>query len=443
MPRFPTDAAARRAAARAAAPAAGALAVLLAVLTACSPFGGGDTEDVPMPAVTVEPASRTAEELAFPVTVSHRYGDTDLAEAPMRIVTLGRHDVDTVLSLGLRPVGIRDPFGAGTPYSEFPWAAGDLSPEDLPIVATPEEIDFAAIDALDPDLILAVDSDLDEADYRHLSEIAHTVAQPPDVPDFQASWQEETRLVATAVGLPRHGDEVIAAAEEEIRSARAKHPVFADADVALITYAADGTLRLVNPYEPRARFLAALGMRFPDEVSDKVGDEPFDAPIDTGDLDELGRLDTLVWLADPAAEPKDLLVARDNLETDPAYRDLRVVRKGGSVFLTDSAAVAFASSISLAHAADENARALADALEAKKKSDKDGIERGNLPGQDRGYAPRPAPSKTKPPKDATPTPSAPPVVPTLPPVTHSPTTPPKTSPPATPSLDPSSIPPAH
>lgn len=424
----------------------------LAGLGACSPFGG-TTEALPLPTTSPEPTHYPGDSLAFPVKVEHRYGETTIDAPPERIITLGRHDVDTVLSLGARPIGVRDPFGADQAYDEWPWAPPDLDSEEMPTVSETDSIDFDAIAALHPDLITAVYSDLSEPDYQHLTEIAPTIAQPPDVADLQSSWQEETRMIGIALGRSREAERVITDTEEAFGKARTAHPEFGDADVALVAYAADGALRLVNPYEPRARFLAALGMRFPDKVANKVGDEPFDREIDLADLAGLGHLDALVWLADPTGDVLALSSAREELEQDPAYRDLPVVRAGGSVFLDAPEAVAFGSSLSLRYAADQNARALARALRAKAKADKDGIDKGLLPGEETQVTPRatrsatpkpsPRPRPTKTPRPTSPPPPVPLPTITLPPPPPPPP-PPTPSPSATASKGPaaSSLPPA-
>jgi iron complex transport system substrate-binding protein len=418
---------------------------LLLGLTACSPFGG-TTEANPLPTSTPGPTRYPGDTAAFPATITHRYGETQVDTPPERIVTLGRHDVDTVLSLGIHPIGVRDPFGADQAYNDWPWAPADVGEDEMPTVSGTTSIDFDAIAALKPDLITAVHSDLTEADYQHLTEIAHTIAQPPDVADLQSSWQEETRMIGAALGRGREAEQVITDTEETFRKARTAHPEFGDADVALVAYSSDGTLRLVNPYEPRARFLAALGMRFPDTVVSKVGAEPFDKEVDLAALRDLGDLDALVWLADPTEDAVDLSTERDLLEHDPAYRALPVVRKAASVFLDAPEAVAFGSSISLRYAADQNQRALARALRAKARADLAGIDKGLLPGEETPGTPQPtrsATAKPKPKPRPTKTPKPPTPVPTAAPsVAPAPTaTPPTSSPPAAAAAGPRASPP--
>src|SRR4051794_21128049 len=48
---------------------------------------------------------------AFPVTIEHKYGTTEIGQKPVRVVSVGFQDQDPLLALGVVPVGIRDWFG--------------------------------------------------------------------------------------------------------------------------------------------------------------------------------------------------------------------------------------------------------------------------------------------------------------------------------------------
>lgn len=84
------------------------LAIALVPLAAC---GGGTSET---------PGAQSSGQNGFPVTVTHKYGDTTIAKAPARVVTLGLSDHDPVLALGVKPVGAIDWFGE-RPYGKWPW----------------------------------------------------------------------------------------------------------------------------------------------------------------------------------------------------------------------------------------------------------------------------------------------------------------------------------
>jgi iron complex transport system substrate-binding protein len=76
------------------APALVGLVAALA-LTAC-----GATEDSPAGA---EPSASAGA--AFPRTVQHAMGETDIPERPERVVVLDTGELDSALSLGVTPVG--------------------------------------------------------------------------------------------------------------------------------------------------------------------------------------------------------------------------------------------------------------------------------------------------------------------------------------------------
>src|SRR5918999_3250454 len=71
-----------------------------------------------------EPAT-TADSAAFPLTVEHKFGSTEVPEAPERVVTVGYTESDAVLALGVEPVGLRE-FLGGYGWREGPGAQAPL-----------------------------------------------------------------------------------------------------------------------------------------------------------------------------------------------------------------------------------------------------------------------------------------------------------------------------
>src|SRR3546814_1932937 len=116
----------------------------------------------------------------FPVSVSHKYGTTEVAAEPKRVVSLGYSDQDAILAVGVVPVATRYWFGE-EPGAVFPWARDRVGGE-LPEVLTMTggALDFEKVASLRPDLIVAVYSGITEEEYGTLSEIAPVVAQSPD-----------------------------------------------------------------------------------------------------------------------------------------------------------------------------------------------------------------------------------------------------------------------
>ena len=62
---------------------------------------------------------------AFPVTVEHKFGTTEVEATPKRVVTVGYTDQDAMLALGVVPVGVGD-FLGGYDWRKRPWAQDAL-----------------------------------------------------------------------------------------------------------------------------------------------------------------------------------------------------------------------------------------------------------------------------------------------------------------------------
>ncbi|WP_256977835.1 hypothetical protein [Rhodococcus sp. 14-2470-1a] len=77
--------------------AAAAAAALL--LSACS-SSSDDTASTP--------TSGSESSGAFPVTVDHAFGETTVESEPQRVVSVGYTEQDTLLALGVIPVGVTD-----------------------------------------------------------------------------------------------------------------------------------------------------------------------------------------------------------------------------------------------------------------------------------------------------------------------------------------------
>ena len=166
---------------RPALPVTGLVLALALALPACGASGDGGT--------TTEPTS-TADH-AFPRTVEHAMGTTELRERPERVVVLDTGELDTTLSLGVVPVGAVTTGASDDFLSYLAEDAAGVEP-----VGTVAEPDLEAIAALQPDLILS-NRTRHEAIYEQLAQIAPTVfAERVGV-----VWKENFLLDAEALGL--------------------------------------------------------------------------------------------------------------------------------------------------------------------------------------------------------------------------------------------------
>ena len=171
-----------------------ALAALL-TLSAC----GGTSETA---SGTQAPAS--AGDGAFPRTVEHAMGETEIPEQPERVVVLDTGELDAALSLGVVPVG-----AVTTDVSEefLSYLADDA--EDVEVVGTIAEPNLEEIAALEPDLILS--NKVRHADiYDQLSQIAPTVFAA----DLGDTWKENFLLDAEALGKEEEADELLSEYEQ-------------------------------------------------------------------------------------------------------------------------------------------------------------------------------------------------------------------------------------
>ncbi len=291
------------------------LATLLLALTACS--GGTDsTGDAGPPAVQPEPGS-------LPVTIQHRYGSTTVTDPPRRVVSVGYTDHDALLALGVKPVATTRWFG-DYPGAVGPWARDALGEAENPTVLdNTGGIQFERIAELRPDLIVGLYSDLSRADYDLLSQIAPTIAPPPDRPDFGTPWREVTTTVGKAVGRPAEAQRLVDGVDQELARARAAHPEFAGA-TAVVAALSEGYF-LYGSDDPRTRLLADLGFELPSDLDALVG-ERFGASVGSENAEVLDN-DVVVWLTDDGGA---------KLRRDPLYGTLRVAQEKREVLVDNN-----------------------------------------------------------------------------------------------------------
>lgn len=238
-------------------------------------------------------ADESASDDVWPVEIEHRHGTTVIDGPAERVVSLGLRDVDAVLALGVVPVGIQEWFG-GQPDAVWPWAH-DLLQGEKPTVLDSSEIAFETIAALQPDLIVAIDSGLDASDYELLSQIAPTVAPPVDSVDFAVPWRERTLMVGEALGKRDEAEALIADVEAAIDEARSAHPEL-DGATALVGLAnADGQAYAYGSADVRSQLLVELGLTIPDHIESQIPEGDFYVALSAENLDQMDA-DVVLWV---------------------------------------------------------------------------------------------------------------------------------------------------
>jgi iron complex transport system substrate-binding protein len=245
------------------------LSLLVMLLAAALVLGacGGDDDGGETAASTASASS--AETAAFPVTIEHKFGSTEIAAEPTRVVVVGYTEQDAVLALGVKPVGVREFFG-GYAWRERPWALDALGGVE-PEVVSAEELNFEAIAAQRPDLIVAINSGMKKSDYTRLSKLAPTIAQSGEFVDYGMPWQDQTIVIGRALGREEQARELVAGVEERFEEAREANPSFVGA-TAVLAYGGGTGYGAYTSQDTRSRFLTDLGFELPKEIDTIAGD---------------------------------------------------------------------------------------------------------------------------------------------------------------------------
>ncbi len=263
---------------------------------------------------------------AFPVTVQHKYGSTTVEQSPERVVSLGYNEQDALLAVGVSPVAVRHWFGE-EPYAVFSWAQDELGDARPEVLQMPfGELDFEKIISLRPDLISGIYSGMTEDEYNTLSKIAPTVAQSSEYIDFGMPWQEQTRLVGTALGRSDVADRVVSEVEAKFKAVRNRNPEWAGQSVVVGAPRSEGQFGFVASEDARSRVFTSMGFEVPEKFDEIAGDS-FWGSIS---LEQANLLDT------------DLLVihqmqwvegGRAAVLEDPILSRLKVVQDGRVLFV--------------------------------------------------------------------------------------------------------------
>lgn len=188
--------------------------VVLTVLAACgapttqsSPSPSAADNTNPSPADNTSPSPQaTADASATTRTLEHAMGTTEVPANPQRVVVLDTGELDSVLALGVKPVGAVEAI-AGEGFQAYL----EDQTEGVEIVGTIAEPNLEAIVALDPDLIIS-NKVRHEDIYDQLSQIAPTVfAERVGV-----AWKENFDLHAEALGKTAEAERIKADYQERI-----------------------------------------------------------------------------------------------------------------------------------------------------------------------------------------------------------------------------------
>ncbi|WKX15697.2 iron-siderophore ABC transporter substrate-binding protein [Streptomyces sp. NL15-2K] len=293
---------------------------------------------------------------AFPVTVEHAFGSTEITKAPQRVVSVGYTDDQTILAFGIKPVGMVDqyPNPAGKSpdiNTQWPWVKdkwGDSKPEVI-MKNGDSGPNYEKIASLRPDLIIAVYSEIDQAAYDKLSKIAPTVGRTKaEKEPFSAPWQDNAVHIAKALGKEAEGKKMVADIQGQLDTAKKANPEFANQKAVVLSWYEDSVAPFTST-DVRGRLVTGIGFQYQTEI-DKVADGSFYTKLspERVDLVDVDRIFVINDKADTEALKKFKL-----------FSNLDAVKNGKVSYLLDSegpavgAAISQGTLLSMPYAIDE------------------------------------------------------------------------------------------
>lgn len=345
--------------ARFVAPLAAVCAVGLLVAS-CGSDDDSGSDDIEAPAETTADSGTTADagttagsgteaasgseasEGAFPVTIENMFGTTEIESKPERVVSIGYTEGDFVLALGVTPVAIRDWYGE-QPGGLWPWAAESPAADDSIEVLQAAELNFERVAALDPDVIIAMISEIEQADYDRLTEIAPVVAQTDAYVQYGTPWDEVQLTIGKALGMEAEAQAIVDDVRSQIDAAAAAHPDWATQTANFVVPEAHGTWYAYTNQDNRGRLLTELGFTIPQEIIDLAGDRFYaEGGAETIELVDADLITYNVYSAE----------AREAVESWGLWQSIPAVADGRSVFLDDglAGAMSFSTTLSLPYA---------------------------------------------------------------------------------------------
>lgn len=291
------------------------------------------------------------------IVVEHAFGSTEVPADVERVVSVGLTEQDTLLALGVTPVGVTDWYG-DQPHGTWPWAQDELGDARPEVLTTTDGLQFERIAALDPDLIIGTNAGITDETYEQLSAIAPTIAHAEGAEGYFSPWDEQTLLIGQALGLEDEAQALIDDIDAQFAEAAAEHPEFADSSIVFLQNAFYDGEAIAYQEGLSTSFLTDLGFSIPDEINPFIGtEEGAQAFIPLEQLSVLDAADVLLWGTEG---PEDITA----FEADPLFNALEEVQAGRVVY-TDgllAGAIYFTSPLSLPFVLEHLVPALASTL---------------------------------------------------------------------------------
>lgn len=272
---------------------------------------------------------------SFPVTLEHIYGTTTIPAQPKRVVSVGWHEQDFLYALDIAPVGVTHWFG-GYDYATWPWAeAARVAVGAEPSVVQADPTNLEWVLAQDPDLIIAIYLPMDEGLYAELSKIAPVVTTPVGFDTWGMPWQDELRVIDTAVwGNNERSDAIIADLGAKLDAAKAAYPEIAGKTASNVYYEPPN-FTAWSSKDLGTRFLTDLGMVFPAAL-DAMSDPDNRITVSPENFAILDLDAVILPIEGGVTDDKTLI------EDMPLFQNSRMNKEGRAIWLDDPQGIAYA-----------------------------------------------------------------------------------------------------
>ncbi|MFB9835192.1 iron-siderophore ABC transporter substrate-binding protein [Actinoallomurus acaciae] len=279
-----------------------------------------------------------AADKGFPVSVSGKLGTATITHRPKRVVALSWTDADIALSLGVTPIAMQKiPVVAG---GVEPWTKQWLKGATPTLLDTSKGDPIDKIVALKPDLILATKDYALQQSYPQLSKFAPVVSYV-NGPNLD-TWQDATRTIAKALGVPDRASGVISKTESQISQTKAAHPELNGKTYTFLISPNDSGIWAINTTKDvSAQFMASLGLSLTPTVTKMpTSSTPGRAFISFENLDKADA-DIIILTGPPGTPAK--------MKAIPGFRHLKAITKNAYVplDLVPAEAIGFPSAPSL------------------------------------------------------------------------------------------------
>ena len=285
-----------------------------------------------------------------PVTITHTFGETSIAQPPKRVVSAGFTGQDDLLALGIVPIAVTNWFG-DQPFGVWPWAQPKLGGGKPVVLNLDNGIQVSQISALKPDLIVATDAGLDQDTYQKLAAIAPTLAQS-DGDAFFEPWKDQAKAIGQAVFQSGQIASLISGVDKGFAGVADKYQQFKNKRVLLLQGRLHGD-NVVATTGWQTDFLTQMGLAIPESLAGLAVDQQRAFIPRDRIKSVLGDAELLIWMTESDKDQADLLAKPDVAE-----------HRSRSVFTTKdlAGAIAYASPLSYPLVADQLPALIANVL---------------------------------------------------------------------------------